>query len=128
MAMAGSHGLTASRSVSLTTTAISVIEPRSAITIKNGIRAAKGWFSALRSVIFRHSVPIDYVPPSLDVIGPAVLVIEIVSVLPNIETQHRRVPLHQRAGLVWRGHRRQLAAFAFHPPLPAAAAPANAAR
>src|SRR5437899_259180 len=103
MAMAGSHGLTASRSVSPTTTAISVIEPRSAITIKNGIRAAKGGFSALRSVIFRHSVPIDYVPPSLDVIGPAVLVIEIVSVLPNIETEDRRVPVHQRAVLVRSG-------------------------
>src|SRR5207237_9320225 len=97
MAMAGSHGLKASRSVSLTTTAISVIEPRSAITIKNGIRAAKGGCSALRSVIFRHSVPIDYVPPSLDVIGPAVLVIERVGLLPHVEPEDRPVPFAQRA-------------------------------
>src|SRR5258707_4378697 len=99
MAMAGSHGLTASRSVSLTTTAINVIEPRSAITIKNGIRAAKGGFSALRSVIFRHSVPIDYVPPSLDVIGPAVFVNEIVNVLPNIGNEGPRGSVPQPAVL-----------------------------
>src|SRR5207237_9549957 len=100
MAMAGSHGLTASRSVSLTTTAISVIEPRSAITIKNGIRAAKGGFSALRSVIFRHSVPIDYVPPSLDVIWPAGVGVASGCVLPNTEPQHPRAPIPQRTAPV----------------------------
>src|SRR5437899_10955409 len=100
MAMAGSHGLTASRSVSLTTTAISVIEPRSAITIKNGIRAAKGGFSALRPVIFRHTVPIDSVPQSLDVIGPAVLVFEIGTLLPNIEPEDRGVPVDHGPALV----------------------------
>src|SRR2546428_7612186 len=116
MAMAGSHGLTAHRALSLTTTAISVIEPRSAITIKNGSRAAKGGFSALRSVIFRHSVPIDYVPPSLDVIGPAVFVISIVSVLPNIETEGRRGSLPLRGVPVWSGDHLSPSALVFCPP------------
>src|SRR6266702_648597 len=73
--------------------------------------SARSRSSALRSVIFRHRVPVDHVPPGLDVIGPAVLVIEIVSVFPNIETEDRRVPVHQRAVLVRSGDHFYLAAF-----------------
>src|SRR5437762_5350788 len=91
MAMAGSHGLMASASLNLITTVNSVAAPSNAVTISNGIRAAKSGFSARWSVIFRYFVPVYHVPPCLDVIGTTILVVQIVGVFPNVETENRRV-------------------------------------
>src|SRR5260370_31296737 len=100
--MAGSHGLIASRSISLTTVALTVAAPSRIATIRNGSRAANGILAALRSVIFCDSVPVYYVPPGFDVIGPAVLVFEIIGVLPNINAENGCVAVHQRTVLVRR--------------------------
>ena len=38
-------------------------------------------------IILPNRVPIHDVPPSLDIIGPPVLVIEIIGMLPNVHTK-----------------------------------------
>jgi len=35
-------------------------------------------------------VPVDYVPPRVDVVGTAVLVLQVVGVLPHVDAQQRR--------------------------------------
>src|ERR1043166_1788002 len=72
-------------------------------------------------IILRHRVPIHHVPPRLDVIGAAVLVLEIIGMFPNIESMNGRVTLHERAVLVRRGDHFELAALVFDQPNPAAA-------
>src|SRR5579884_4531102 len=44
--------------------------------------------------------PVDHVPPGLDVVGPAVLVLEVVGVLPHVDAQQRRLALADRVVLV----------------------------
>ena len=95
MAMAGSHGLMAGASVNLITTVNSVAAPSNAVTISSGIRAAKSGFSARWSVIFRDLVPVHDVPPRFDVVGPTILIVQIISVFPNIEAEEGRITLHQ---------------------------------
>ena len=79
-------------------------------------------------VILRDLVPIHHVPPRLDVIGPAVLVIEIIGVLPDVDAEDRRVAVHQRAVLVRRGNHFELAALVLDQPGPAAAEAARPGR
>src|SRR6266705_2455832 len=55
-------------------------------------------------VVLRDCVPVDHVPPGLDVISSAVLVKEVISVLPDVESEHRFVALHQWAVLARSGH------------------------
>src|SRR5918998_6373003 len=38
--------------------------------------------------------PVDYVPPRVDVVGPAVLGLEVVRVLPDIAAKDRGLPAH----------------------------------
>src|SRR5260370_32360544 len=102
IAMAGSHGLIATRSISLTTVALTVAAPSRIATIRNGSRAANGILAALRSVIFCESVPVYYVPPGFDVIGPAVLGFVVICVLPNIDAENWCVAIHERIVLVRR--------------------------
>src|SRR5580704_13098225 len=45
-------------------------------------------------------VPVHHVPPGTDVVGASVLILEVVSVLPDIDSQHRLLPLHQGTVLV----------------------------
>src|SRR5438132_14045973 len=96
MAMAGSHGFIATPSDSLTVATTRVAAPSKVAAIKKGSRAANESLSALRSVIFCHRVPVHHVPPCFDVIGPAVLVFEIIGVLPNIKGKNRPVAVHER--------------------------------
>src|ERR1700719_2551083 len=85
--------------------------------------------SQIKLVILGHSVPVHHVPPGLDVIGPAVLVIQIVSVLPNVDSEDRSAFSagnsfsHQRTVLIGSGNNFQVAAVAFNEPGPAAAEP-----
>jgi hypothetical protein len=65
--------------------------------------------------------PIHHVPPSFEIIRPAILVIEIVGVFPNIDAENRFVAVHERAVLVRRRHDFELAAFVFDKPRPTAA-------
>jgi len=95
------HGFIATRSDSLTTTTTRIAAPSKVAAIKKGSRAANESLSALRSVIFCHGVPVHHVPPCFDVIGPAVLVFEIIGVLPNVDAKNGRVAVHQRVVLIW---------------------------
>src|SRR5215470_15536322 len=74
-----------------------------------------------RSVVLPHRIPIYHVPPGFDVIGPAVLIFEIISVLPNIEAQDRRVPVHQRVVLIWSRNDFEFFVLILDQPRPAAA-------
>ena len=46
----------------------------------------RGSFDLVMREVFVDCYPIDNIPKGVDIIDPAVLVLEIVSVLPNIET------------------------------------------
>src|SRR5687768_18272780 len=52
--------------------------------------------------VLRDLLPVHDVPPGLDIVGPLVLVLQVVGVLPHVEAQQGRVPLHERAVLVGR--------------------------
>src|SRR6202012_386700 len=47
-------------------------------------------------------LPVHNAPPRADVIGSPVLILQIVGVLPHVETHHRDFPFHKRAVLVGR--------------------------
>src|SRR6266446_3927177 len=78
------------------------------------------------SVILADGVPVHHVPPGFDVIGPAVLIVQIVRVLPNVHAQNRLVPLHERIVLVGRRDDFELTALVFDQPSPTAAETADA--
>jgi hypothetical protein len=48
------------------------------------------------------SGPVDHVPPRADVIGTAVLILQVVGVLPNVETDDGVLAFHDRVVLVGR--------------------------
>src|ERR1043166_8768038 len=77
--------------------------------------------TAKRLVILRDRVPIYHVPPCFDVIGSAVLVLEVVSMFPNIEADNRCVAIHQRTILIRRRHHFEFTALIFDQPNPTAA-------
>src|ERR1039457_1615428 len=64
--------------------------------------------------------PVDYVPPRGEVIGAAVLVLEVVGVLPNVVAEDGVETLAQRRVLIRGGDDLELAALA-HEPSPAGA-------
>ena len=49
-----------------------------------------------------HRVPVDDVPPRREVVRAAVLVVEVVGVLPDVDAEERHLALHQRRVLVRR--------------------------
>ena len=58
--------------------------------------------------VFLHGGPVDCIPPSLEVIGAAVLVVQVVGVLPDIAAEDRGAGAlgdagHERVVLVWGG-------------------------
>ena len=69
--------------------------------------------------------PVDHVPPGVDVVGTAVLILQVVRVLPDVDAEHGLLAFHQRAVLVRRAFDRELAA-AVDDPRPAAAEAADA--
>src|SRR5579883_1275104 len=68
-----------------------------------------------------YFVPVHHVPPGRNVFGPAVLIFQIVRVLPDVEAQHRLLALHNRAVLVSGRNNLELPAAIFHQPRPARA-------
>src|SRR5262249_51770340 len=62
-----------------------------------------------RLVALVDVAPVDHLPPRLDVVGPLVLVAQVVSVLPDVAAQERLLAGHQRAVLVGRAQHLQLA-------------------
>src|SRR5690606_8199235 len=77
--------------------------------------------SARRGVLLRDGVPVHDVPPRLDVVGTAVLVVQVVGVLPDVEAEDRGVAVHDRRVLVGRRVALQLAAAIDDQPGPAGA-------
>src|SRR5580765_998012 len=59
--------------------------------------------------------PVHDVPPRRDVIGPTVLVLQVVGVFPDIDAEHDLLPFHQRAVLIRRAFDRELVAARDHP-------------
>src|SRR5438094_8258296 len=47
-----------------------------------------------------HFVPIDHVPPRADVVGAAVLVLQVVGFHPDVEARHGECSLHHTADLI----------------------------
>src|SRR5439155_4420710 len=86
------------------------------------------WLSAISAPMkylaaepLRDHIPIDGVPPGIEVVGPPVLILQIVSVLPHIYTEDRRQPLQVGAVLVRGADHLELAVLSHHQPGPAAA-------
>src|ERR1700736_613383 len=74
-----------------------------------------------RIVSFRDIVPIhEIVDKGLEIIGPAIAVIDVIGVLPDIDRQNRRCPLEQRIFGISRLRDGNLA-FLDHKPSPAGA-------
>src|SRR5437773_5806743 len=80
------------------------------------LRTSKG-----RSVILGDGVPVHHIPPSFDVIRPAVLVVEIIGVFPNIKAKHWRVPVHKRTVLIRGRDDLELSVLVLDEPRPTAA-------
>src|SRR6266446_2315273 len=78
------------------------------------------------SVILGDRVPVHHVPPGFDIIGPAVLVVEVIRVLPDIHAENRLVAFHEWTVLVGRRDDLELAALVFDQPRPATAEAADA--
>src|SRR6185312_4419192 len=53
-------------------------------------------------VVRRDGVPVDHVPPGLEVVRAAVLVLEVVGVLPDVDPEDRDVVVQDRRVLVGR--------------------------
>src|SRR5262249_49411957 len=66
-------------------------------------------------------LPVDDVPPGVDVVGPPVLVAPVVGVFPAVDAEERGVPSNRRRVWVGRLLGVQLAVAADHQPRPAAA-------
>src|SRR5258708_32844347 len=70
-----------------------------------------------------HRVPVDDVPPRGEVVGPAVLVLQIVGMFPDIDAENRLFAFHHPAVLVRGALDVQLAARGHQPPPAAAQGP-----
>src|SRR5437016_5275751 len=67
---------------------------------------------------FFDRLPVHDVPPRLDVVRPAVLIVQIIGVLPDVEPEQnglRRLAVHQRIVLVRRAGDREFAALVEQP-------------
>jgi hypothetical protein len=72
-----------------------------------------------------HLLPVDRVPPGVDVVGAPVLVLQVVGVLPHVDAEERRLPVGDRVVLV-RGRHDRESRTVMHEPRPARAELADA--
>src|SRR5712692_7015866 len=66
-------------------------------------------------------IPVDHVPPGREIVGSAVLVLQVVGVFPHVIAHHGIQTTHQRAILIGRRNDRKLAALVEYEPRPAGA-------
>src|SRR5580704_14551950 len=85
-------------------------------------RALRAAPLAGRAEALGDRAPIDRVPPGVEVVGPLVLVLEVVGVLPHIHSEQRRGAEGDRVVLVGRADDRELRSVV-HEPRPAGAEP-----
>ena len=64
---------------------------------------------------FSHGVPVNHVEKRRDVIGPAILVIQVVGVFPNVEAEDWGAAFHERAVLIGGAFDNQFAAIDAQP-------------
>src|SRR6266480_4117182 len=69
-------------------------------------------------VATRNLIPVDYIPPGIKVLGTAILVFEIVGMLPDIVAHHRIQTIHERAILVCGRDNLELSTRVEHKPCP----------
>src|ERR1019366_3316709 len=72
-------------------------------------RSAGGLFLERRRIALVDLGPVDDVPPGLEVLGAAVLILEVVGVLPDVVAHDRRHALRDRAVLIGGGEHLQAA-------------------
>src|SRR4029453_13078152 len=63
---------------------------------KRGLLPLLASDALLLIVPLSHLVPVDHVPPRAHVIRAAVLVLEVVGVLPDVAPEHGRLAIHDR--------------------------------
>src|SRR5579862_4561456 len=80
--------------------------------VKSAIRNPQSAMSAESLINLR---PVDHVPPGVDVVRPAILVLQVVRVLPDVDAEDRVLAVHQRTVLVRGALDGQLVAAADHP-------------
>src|SRR5207253_4739296 len=100
-----------------------VLRPAAQIVIPPVLRAGNGLGFASAARVAEAAgdlVPVDDVPPGGEVVGPPVLVLEVVGVLPHVDPEERRLAVHQRRVLV-RGRRDSEAGAVPDEPCPAGA-------
>src|SRR5882724_1603201 len=68
-------------------------------------------------------VPIHQIPPSGDVFRAAILILEIVSVFPDVQTQDGFLAVHERAVLIRGGQNLEFRAAALDEPSPSGTEP-----
>ena len=73
------------------------------------------------AIIFSDRVPVYDIPPRFDVIGPAVLIIQVIGVFPNVEAEKWCISVHERTVLVRGGYDLKFSTFVFNQPRPTAA-------
>src|SRR5260370_10153681 len=66
-------------------------------------------------------IPVDHVPPGREIVGSAILVLQVVGVFPHVIAHHGIQTTHQGAILVGRRNDRKLATLVKHEPPPAGA-------
>src|SRR5712692_4497177 len=66
-------------------------------------------------VVLGDGVPVDDVPPGLDIVGPAVLILQVVGVLPDVQAHYRLAAGHDGIVLVRGGFDDELAVLDVQP-------------
>src|SRR5262245_44745135 len=72
-------------------------------------------------VALGDDIPVDHVPPGVQVVGASILILEVVGVFPDIVAHDRVCPLHVWTILVGAGSHLQRASLTKHEPDPAGA-------
>ena len=71
-----------------------------------------------RGVVRCHRIPVDHVPESGDVVRTTVLIVQVVGMLPHVQTQDWRVAFHVGTVLIGCGVNGQRAVSFHHEPCP----------
>src|SRR6266849_3098001 len=77
--------------------------------------------AATRLIATCNLIPVDHIPPGVQIIGTAILVLQIVSMFPDVISHDRIQTLHQWAVLVSGRDNRKLAALVENEPGPTGA-------
>src|SRR5260221_14447589 len=90
---------------------VNAVSLRDTVKLLAGLRVA---------VAGGHGIPVDHLPPRVDVVGPLILVTQVIGVFPDVDAEERRLASHQRTVLVGAVHDLEFA-VGQHQPGPATA-------